>query len=69
MGRPVRDGDVFYRDGNTSFGVSIGQDGAYRIEGLAPGQYKVSVMIGDKETSRTGRAEAGKETILDFTIK
>ncbi len=68
-GRPLQDGDVFYRDGNSSFGVPIDRDGTYRIEGLTPGQYKVSVMIGDKEVSRTGQAEAGKETILDFMIK
>ncbi len=69
QGRPVQDGDVFYRDGNTSFGVSIDHDGTYRIEGLAPGQYKVSVMIGDREFSRIGQAEAGKETRLDFVLK
>ena len=39
------------RDGTTSYGVPIDRDGTYRIEGLAPGQYKVSVMIGEKEVS------------------
>ena len=68
-GRPLQEGDVFYRDGNTSFGVSLERDGTYRIEGLAPGQYKVSIMIGDKEVSRTALAEAGKETILNFMIQ
>jgi hypothetical protein len=68
-GRPLQDGDVFYREGNTSFGVPIERDGTFRIEGLTPGQYKVSVMIGDKEVSRIGQAEAGKETTLDFRIK
>ena len=60
-GRPLQDGDVFYQDGNTSYGVSIDRDGTYRIEGLAPGQYKVSVMTGDKEVSRdvTGRCRQG----------
>src|SRR5512144_472996 len=42
-GRPIADGDIFYREGNTSFGVPIEKDGTYRIEGLAPGQYKVFV--------------------------
>jgi hypothetical protein len=68
-GRPLQDGDVFYRDGNASFGVPIDRDGTYRIEGLAPGQYKVSVMTGDREISRIGQAEAGKEAILDFVVK
>jgi hypothetical protein len=68
-GRPAQDGDVFYKDGSTSFGVPIEKDGAYRIEGLAPGQYKVSVMLGDRESSRMTQVEAGKETVLDFVIK
>jgi hypothetical protein len=67
-GRPIADGDIFYRDGNTSFGVPIEKDGTYRIEGLAPGQYKVFVLTGDKETSRTGQVEAGKETLMDFIV-
>ncbi len=68
-GRPLQEGDVFYRDGNTSFGVPVDKDGTYRIEGLAPGEYKISAMLGDKEVSRTGLAEAGKETVLDFVIQ
>ena len=68
-GRPVQDGDVFYRDGSTSYGVSIDRDGTYKIEGLAPGQYKVSAVIGDKEISRTVTIEAGKDTVLDFVIR
>ncbi len=68
-GRPVPEGDVFYREGNTSFGVPIDRDGTYRIEGLTPGPYRVSVTIGDREVTKTGQAEAGKETILDFVIK
>jgi len=67
-GRPISDGDVFYREGNTSYGVPLEKDGTYRIEGLAPGEYKVSVMTGDRETSRTGRVEAGKETLMDFMV-
>jgi outer membrane usher protein FimD/PapC len=68
-GRPVPDGDVFYRDGNTSYGVSINADGTYRIEGLAPGQYSVKVLIGDKSVSRTGKVDAGKEIVLDFMLQ
>ena len=68
-GRPVQDGYVFYRDGNTSYGVSINADGTYRIEGLAPGQYSVKVLIGDKSVSRTGKVDAGKEIVLDFVLK
>jgi len=68
-GKLLQDGDVFYRDGNTSYGVPIERDGTYRIEGLAPGQYKVSVMVGDRETSRSAQAEAGRETVLDFMLK
>jgi hypothetical protein len=68
-GRPVQDGDVFYKDANASYGVSIDRDGTYRIEGLAPGQYKVSVMVGDQQVSRTVQAEAGKETVMNFTVK
>jgi hypothetical protein len=68
-GRPVQDGDVFYRDGSTSYGVSIDRDGTYRIEGLAPGQYKVWAVIGDKEISRMVNVEAGKDSVSDFVIK
>lgn len=68
-GRPVQDGDVFYRDGNMSYGVSIEKDGTYRIEGLAPGPYNVSVMSGEKNVSRQGLVDAGKETVMDFVVK
>jgi len=68
-GRPLQDGDVFYREGITSYGVPIDRDGTYRIEGLAPGQYKISVMIGEKEVSRMAEVEAGKDTIMDFVVK
>lgn len=68
-GKPVQDGDVFYRDGNTSYGVSIDNDGSYRIEGLAPGEYKVSVTMGDKEVARNVRVDAGKESSMDFVVK
>ncbi|HAK60725.1 MAG TPA: hypothetical protein DCO77_10135 [Nitrospiraceae bacterium] len=68
-GGPVREGDVFYRDGKTSYGVPIANDGTYRIEGLSPGQYKVSVMVGEKNVSRKGRAVAGKETVMDFVLQ
>ncbi len=68
-GRPVQDGDVFYKDGNTSYGVSIDRDGTYKIEGLAPGQYRVSVMIGDKEVVRRIQVEAGKVAVTDFVLK
>ena len=64
----MADGDVFYRDENARFGVPIEKDGTYRIEGLAPGQYRVSVVSGDREVSRTGQVEAGKETSLDFVV-
>lgn len=67
-GKPLQDGDVFYRVDNTSFGVPIDKDGTYRIEGLAPGHYKISVMIGDQQVSRTVNAAAGHETELDFII-
>ena len=68
-GRVIDDGDVFYREGNTSFGVPIERDGTYRIEGLVPGEYKVSVMIGDRSVVRSVRVEAGKETIQDFEVR
>jgi hypothetical protein len=68
-GKPLQDGDVFYKEGNTSYGVSIERDGSYRIEGLAPGQYKISVMAGDKDVSRTIQVDAGQEVPLDFVIK
>ena len=68
-GKPVQDGDVFYREGNTSYGVSIDRDGTYTIEGLTPGQYKVSAMIGDKEVSRIVQVEAGKDSVVDFVVQ
>ena len=68
-GRPLQEGDVFYQEGTTSYGVSIDRDGTYKIEGLAPGQYKVSVMTGEKEFSRSALVAAGKETLLDFVLK
>jgi hypothetical protein len=67
--RPVRDGDVFYREGSTSFGVSIDTDGSYRIEGLTAGHYNVIAIVGDKEVSHSARIEAGKETVLNFIVK
>jgi len=68
-GSPIQDGDVFYKDGSASYGVPIDRDGTYRIEGLAPGHYKVSAIIGDKEASRTVQVEEGKETLADFVVK
>ena len=68
-GRPLQDGDVFYQDGAASFGVPLNRDGTYRIEGLAPGAYKVSVMIGEKKVSREVAVDAGKESLMDFVIK
>jgi Transglutaminase-like superfamily/Carboxypeptidase regulatory-like domain len=67
--RPYQDGDVFYREGNTSIGVSIDRDGTYAIDGLSPGTYNITVTIGNKEASRTLNAEAGKVTSADFVIK
>jgi len=68
-GRALQEGDVFYRDGNTSFGVPLETDGTYRIEGLAPGQYKVSVTAGEKSASHQVQVEAGKESAQDFVVK
>jgi hypothetical protein len=68
-GNALREGDVFYRDGSASFGVPVDSDGTYRIEGLAPGRYKVTVMAGDKNVTRDVEAETGKETVQDFVVK
>lgn len=68
-GQAISDGDVFYQSGDTSFGVPIDQDGTYRIEGLAPGQYKVSVMVGETKVVLMVPVEAGKESVQDFMIK
>jgi hypothetical protein len=68
-GRPLQDGDVFYQDGAASFGVPIDPDGTYRIEGLAPGQYKVSVISGENKVSQNVQVDAGKESVLDFVLK
>ncbi len=68
-GIPAQEGDVFYKEGSTSFGVPIERDGTYKIEGLAPGQYTISVMMGDRVVSRTAKVEAGKETVEDFVVK
>jgi hypothetical protein len=68
-GKAIPEGDVFYRDGNTSFGVPVDRDGTYRIEGLTPGQYKISVMVGDKNVSHQVAVEAAKEVVQDFVVK
>jgi hypothetical protein len=68
-GRALQDGDVFYRDGTTSYGVSIDRDGTYRLEGLAPGTYAVSVMVGEKSMTLQVLVEAGRESVQDFVIK
>jgi hypothetical protein len=68
-GKALQEGDVFYRDGNTSFGVPVDRDGTYRIEGLTPGQYKVSVMVGEKNVSHQVQVEAAKEIVQDFVVK
>ena len=65
-GLPVKEGDVFYRDGNMSYGVPLEPDGTYRIEGLAPGQFSVSFTQGEKRISHIGQVIAGKETTIDF---
>jgi hypothetical protein len=64
----IQDGDVFYKTA-MRYGVPIDRDGTYRIEGLAPGQYRVTVMTGDKEVSRNAAVEAGRETVTDFVVK
>jgi hypothetical protein len=68
-GRPLQDGDVFYQDGAANFGVPIDLDGTYRIEGLAPGSYKVSVTSGKNKVSQNVQVDAGKESVLDFILK
>ncbi len=68
-GKTVEDGDVFYREGRTSFGVPIERDGTYRIDGLIPGDYKLSVTVGDRSVSRSVKVDAGKETIQDFEVR
>ena len=68
-GRTLQDGDVFYRDGTTSYGVSIDRDGTYRLEGLAPGTYAVSVMVGEKTITLQVLVEAGRESVQDFVVK
>ena len=68
-GRPVQDGDVFYKDASTLFGVPVQNDGSYRIEGLAPGGYSLTFIQGERKISRTAQATAGKETVLDFELK
>lgn len=69
-GAPVTEGDVFYRDGNAGYGVPIDdKDGTYRIEGLAAGEYKVTVTTSDKSVSKIVRVEEGSETAADFVIK
>ncbi len=60
---------MFYKDGNTSYGVPIDKDGTYKIEGLAPGQYKISVVVGASEMSRVVKVDAGRETVEDFVLK
>ena len=68
-GRSRQEGDVFYRVGDTSFGVPIDHDGTYRIEGLAPGRYTVSVMVGEQKATHVVPVEAGKESVQDFTVQ
>ncbi len=68
-GSPAQSGDVFYKDGNMSYGVPIDRDGTYTIEGLSPGHYTISVVMGDSEISRAVKVEAGKETVENFVIK
>jgi len=68
-GKSLPEGDVFSRDCNTSFGVSLDTDGTYRIEGLTPGQYKVSVTAGEKSASAQVQVEAGTESVQDFVVK
>jgi hypothetical protein len=68
-GRALQEGDVFYRDGSTSFGVSLDTDGTYRIEGLTPGQYKVSISAGERSASAQVHVDAGRESVQDFVVK
>lgn len=68
-GRPLQEGDIFYREGTTSYGVPVDRDGTYRIEGLAPGRYAVSVMAAEKNITLQVQVEAGRETVQDFVVK
>ncbi len=68
-GKPVQEGDIFYKDGTSRFGVPVQNDGTYHIEGLAPGQYKLTLLLGEQEISKTGQVSAGKDTILDFVLQ
>ncbi len=68
-GRAIEEGDVFYRDGNISFGVPLERNGTYQIDGLAPGRYRLTVMIGDRSVDRSVQVEAGKVTVQNFEVQ
>ena len=72
-GKPVRGAsiDVSCREHNYSRTVRTGRDGTYKIEGLKPGHYSLSLMKdrGGRYASRhkMRRIEAGEEVQIDFT--
>jgi len=66
------------RPESSSASQDVGEDGDFRLESLAPGEYRVraSVDIADKTTSRMGRSverqvfvEAGSVTMVDFQFE
>jgi hypothetical protein len=68
-GKPLHDGDVFYKEGNTRVGAPVQDDGSYRIEGLAPGDYVLTLIQADKQMSKSIRTTARTEIVLDFELK
>jgi truncated hemoglobin YjbI len=84
-GKAVYDGTVtFYgKDGGTAYKTPLGQDGSYRIEGIKPGEYQVTVRTtgeaaaplvakkyGDvKTTPLKVRIEEGANRNVDFQVE
>jgi len=69
QGRSVSRRKVFCWVGEKGFGVPLGTDGTYLLEGLRPGRYRVSVR-GENFPERFQEAHVtpGSTVNLDFVI-
>lgn len=71
-GRPVADAAITLYpagDGRVLAGMASGADGRYRLQGLAPGRYRLAIRAaGHRPAQRRIRLEAGRTETLDVVL-
>lgn len=69
-GKPVGKGKIFVWTGDRGIGYAIHSDGTYRINGVKPGEYKISVRSpGFIEEYQTVKVEKGQTARTDFSLE